>query len=148
MAEKVYTGRDGRLVLRTAAGDVTLAKVQNWQLDAQLELLETTSLGEVARTYVPGVKSYAGTCGIMYYQDATNNRQVSDLLDNVIRTGGVNTADTVTLVLRFFDNTTNTNRDVELTCYINSAQLGASVGEIATAQIGFTATGDLIGSTL
>jgi hypothetical protein len=148
MAEKVYTGRDGSLIIRTAAGDDTLAKVQNWSIDAQVEMLETTSLAENSRTYVPGLKSYSGSCTLLYYQDAVNTRASVRLLDRIIRTGGVQPTDTLTLVLRFFDNTTNANRDIEFTCYINSAQLGASVGEISTAQISFTVNGDITSQTL
>lgn len=37
---KVYTGRDGRLLL----GADTLVKVTNWSLQADLETLEVTTL--------------------------------------------------------------------------------------------------------
>jgi hypothetical protein len=150
MAEKVYTGRDGRLVLRTTTAgttvDTDLAKVQNWSLSAELELLETTTLGDVARSYVPGVKSYSGSCSLLYYQDgaASPRNDASTLLRTIINNGGIANNATTLLVLRFFDPTTQpNNKEVPLTCFINSAQIGASVGEIATAQISFTVTGDL-----
>jgi len=47
---KVYTGRDGILQL----SGTTLAKVVNFTLQANLETLETTTLGDSLRSYSPG----------------------------------------------------------------------------------------------
>ena len=49
---KIYTGRDGRLLL----GSDTLVKVTSWTLQADLETLETTTLGDAQRSYVPGIQ--------------------------------------------------------------------------------------------
>jgi len=134
---KFYTGRDGRLLI----GDNTLVKVTNWQLSAELETLETTTLGDSQRTYVPGLQSFSGSANLMYYVDDDNTNDASTLLRKVIKTSAVTTADTVSLTLRLTDG--GTNNDVTLTAYITSANIGSSVGEVVTAQISFQGTGAL-----
>jgi hypothetical protein len=139
---KTFTGRDGRLLLN----DDVLAKVQNWSLSAEVEMLETTTLGDDARTYVPGVKSCTGSCSLLYYEDDDGANDAALLLRNIIRTGGVPENSNISLVLRFFDGVNN--EDIRVNCFINSAQLGAAVGEVSTAQISFTGSGDLTGVTI
>jgi len=62
---KVYTGRDGVLQL----SGTTLAKVVNFSLQADLETLETTTLGDSLRSYSPGVLGYSGSASLLYYKD-------------------------------------------------------------------------------
>lgn len=139
---KIYTGRDGRLLL----GSDTLVKVTNWTLQADLETLETTTLGDLQRSYVPGIQGFSGTAKLLYYVDTDNTNDASTLLRKVVRTGGVTTADVVTITLRLNDN--STNNDVKFTAYITSASIGAAVGEVVAADISFQATGALLTATL
>lgn len=138
---KVYTGRDGRLLL---SGN-TLVKVTNWTLQADLETLETTTLGDAQRSYTPGVQSFSGSASLLYYADGTQN-DASTLLRKVVKTSGVTTADAVTLTLRLAGDTTN--GDVTLSAYITSATIGAAVGEIVKADVSFQATGALTTATI
>lgn len=136
---KVYTGRDG--VLRM--GTDTLVKVTSWSLEAQLELLETTSLGDNLRTFAPGIQSFSGNASLIYYKADDGTNDASDLLRKLVKTGttGVSLADTVSLTLRLADG--SDLNDVTLTTYVTSASIGAAVGEIVSAQISFQATGAL-----
>lgn len=139
---QIFTGRDGRLLL----GSDTLVKVTNWTLQADLETLETTTLGDSQRNYVPGVQSFSGSATLLYYIDADNTNDASTLLRKLVRTGNVTTSDTVSLTLRLTSDLGN--NDVTLTAYITSASIGASVGEVVSAQINFQATGALTTATL
>lgn len=136
---KVYSGRDGSLLL----GSTTLVKVSSWTLQADLELLETTSLGDARRSFTPGVLGYSGSASLLYYKADDNTIDAGTLLRKLINTNtsGATTSDAVTLTLRLADGTDN--NDVTLTAYINSASFGAAVGEVVSAQISFQATGDL-----
>lgn len=134
---KIFTGRDGRLLLDSN----TLVKVTSWSLQADLETLETTTLGDLQRSYVPGVQSFSGSASLLYYVDTDNTNDASTLLRKLVRTAGVTTSDTVTLTLRLEGD--NANNDTTLTAYITSASIGASVGEVVSAQISFQATGAL-----
>jgi len=136
---KVYTGRDGVLQLSGA----TLAKVVNFSLQADLETLETTTLGDSLRSYSPGVLGYSGNASLLYYKDDSGRINTANLLNKLIRTGtgGVSSSDTVELTLRWVDGTDE--NDIKLTAYITSATIGASTGEITRADISFTGTGAL-----
>lgn len=136
---KVYTGRDGQLLL----GSDTLVKVTSWSLQADLELLETTSIGDHRRTFTPGVLSYSGSASLIYYKDNSDANDASTLLRKLVNTStnGATEADAVTLTLRLADG--SDLNDVTLTAYLNNVQIGAAVGEIVSAQVNFQATGDL-----
>ena len=139
---KVYTGRDGRLLLDTD----TLVKVSSWSLQADLETLETTTLGDGQRSYAPGVQSFGGSATLLYYVDNDSTNDASTLLRKLVRTGSVSSSDTVSLTLRLTDG--STNNDVTLNAYITSVSIGAAVGEVVSAQIAFQATGALTTATI
>jgi hypothetical protein len=134
---KVYTGRDGRLLI----DGVEQIKVTNWQLTGSLEMLETTTLGDAQRSYTPGVQEFNGSATLLYFNDGTGRNDAATALKKVLRVAGVNSTDTVDLRLRLVEGTVN--HDVRLTAYVTSVSFGASVGEISSAQISFQATGAL-----
>ena len=134
---KVYTGRDGRLLLDSTEQ----IKVTNWTLTGSLEMLETTSLGESQRTYTPGIQEFNGSATLLYYNDGTGRNDAAVALKKVLRISGVSDGDTVDMRLRLVEG--STNHDVRLTTYITSVTFGASVGEVSSAQINFQATGAL-----
>lgn len=139
---KLYTGREGRLLL----GGDTLVKVSTWQLQADLETLECTTLGDAQRQYVPGVQSFSGSATLLYYVDDDNTNDASTLLRKVVKTTGVTTSDIVTLTLRLSQS--GVNNDVTLNAYITSLTIGASVGEVVSAQISFQGTGALVAASM
>lgn len=139
---KVYTGRDGRLLIDGAEQ----IKVTNWSLTGNLETLETTSLGDSQRTYAPGVQDFSGSATLLYYNDGTGRNDAATALKKVLKVAGVSDSDTVALRLRLAEG--NTNHDVGLTAYITSVSFGASVGEVSSAQISFQGTGALTEVTL
>jgi hypothetical protein len=134
---KVYTGKDGRLLI----DGTEQIKVTNWTLTGSLEMLETTSLGESQRTYTPGIQEFNGSATLLYYNDGTGRNDAAIALKKVLRISGVSDGDTVDMRLRLVEG--STNHDVRLTTYITSVTFGASVGEVSSAQINFQATGAL-----
>ena len=141
---KVYTGRDGVMQLAGA----TLAKVVSFSLQASLETLETTTLGDNLRSYSPGVTGYSGSATLLYYKDNSNNINTTDLLNKLYKTGtdGVGSSDTVELTFRWIDGADN--NDIKLTAYITSASIGAATGDIVRAEISFQGTGALSTATI
>lgn len=134
---KFYTGRDGRLLIDGAEQ----VKVTNWQLSGSLEMLETTSLGENQRTYTPGIQEFSGSATILYYNDGAGRNDAASALRKLLKINGINESDTVDIRLRLVEG--NSNHDVRLTAYVTGVSLGASVGEVSSAQITFNATGAL-----
>lgn len=139
---KVFTGKDGRLLIN----GVEQIKVTNWSLTGNLEMLETTSLGDSQRTYAPGVQEFSGSATLLYYNDGAGRNDAAAALKKVLRISGVSDGDTVDMRLRLVEGATNS--DVRLTSYITSVSFGASVGEVSSAQISFQGTGALTAVTI
>lgn len=141
---KAYTGRDGQLLL----GGSTLVKVTNWSIEAQVDMLETTSLGDSQRSFVPGLQSFTGSATLIYYKADNDSIDASQLLQKVIRTGtgGVTASDIVTMTLRLVDG--SDLNDITLSAFITGASIGAAVGEIVSAQISFQGTGALAAASI
>ena len=139
---KAFTGKDGRLLL----DDVDQIKVTNWSLTGNLEMLETTSLGDNQRSYCPGVQDFSGSATLLYYNDGAGRNDAALALRKVLRIDGVSEGDTVDMRLRLVEG--STNHDVRLATYITSVSFGASVGEVSSAQINFQGTGALTAVTL
>lgn len=138
---KAYTGRDGRLLI----DGVEQIKVSSWSLTGTLEVLETTTLGDSQRTYVPGVQEFSGSATLLYYNDDSRN-DAATALKKVLRVAGVTDTDTVDLRLRLVEGATN--HDVRLTAYVTSVTFGANVGEVSSADINFQGTGALTEVTI
>ena len=139
---KAFTGKDGRLLI----DEVEQIKVTNWSLTGNLEMLETTSLGDNQRSYCPGVQEFSGSATLLYYSDDAGRNDAALALRKVLRIDGVSSGDTVDMRLRLAEG--STNRTVRLTTYITSVSFGASVGEVSSAQISFQGTGALMNVTL
>jgi hypothetical protein len=136
---KVYTGRDGYLLVGTS----TIAKVVSFSVQANLETLETTALHEHLRSYTPGVTGYTGTASLLYYKEDDGSINTTSLINKLVKTGtgGVSDSDTVKLTFRWQDG--DDNNDITMNAYITSASIGAATGEIVRAEIGFQGTGAL-----
>ena len=132
-----YSGRDGSLLV----GNTTIGRVQNWSITANVDALETTDLGDNARSYTPGVKSATGSATFFYHTDTP-----ATLLAPVIQTGAVVDSDDVALDLRW--GTGNNLRRIQATVLITSAEISVQTGEVMSATINFTVTGDYTTITL
>jgi hypothetical protein len=141
---KVYTGRDG--VLQVAG--TTVAKVSSFSVQANLETLETTTLSENIRSYVPGVVGYTGSCSLLYYKEDSGSINTTSLLSALVKTGsaGVTSSDTVDLTFRWVDGT-DTN-DIKINAYVSSATMGAATADLVRAEISFIGTGELLAATI
>jgi hypothetical protein len=139
---KAYSGRDGQLLI----DGTTQIKVTNWSIQADAEMLETTTLGDSQRSYTPGVQGFTGSATLLYYKDDADRNDAATLLKKVIKTAGISNTDTVDLRLRFVDGTIT--NDIRMTAYVTSVSTSVGVGEVSSAQINFQATGALTAVTL
>ena len=141
---KVYTGRDG--VLQVAG--TTVAKVSSFSVQANLETLETTTLSENIRSYVPGVVGYTGSCSLLYYKEDNGSINTTSLLSALVKTGsaGVTSSDTVDLTFSWVDGA-DTN-DIKIKAYVSRATMGAATADLVRAEISFIGTGELLAATI
>lgn len=122
----VYSGKDGSIVF----GNGTQTRVRNWSVQTNVDMLETTDLGDSARNYIAGLKSATGSATIMYHDD---NATLRNMLSTSITAG---TPSSGRIQLRWG------NRDLDFDAFINSVSITCSTGEIMTADVSFTMTGD------
>jgi hypothetical protein len=139
---KVYSGRDGQLLI----GGTTQLKVTAWTIQGDVEMLETTTLGDLQRSYVPGVQGFSGSATLLYYKNDAGRNDAGAMLRRIIKTAGVAESEKVDLRLRFADGTAT--NDIQLLAYITSASISAGVGEVSSAQISFQGTGPLTSVTI
>ena len=141
---KVYTGRDG--VLQVAG--TTVANVSSFSVQANLETLETTTLSENIRSYVPGVVGYTGSCSLLYYKEDSGSINTTSLLSALVKTGsaGVTSSDTVDLTFRWVDGADI--NDIKINAYVSSATMGAATADLVRAEISFIGTGELLAATI
>ena len=130
MAQRVYTGQDGTL---ESAEGTAIAKVISFSVTANLDTLETTSLGDNHRIYIPGVLSYNGNASIMYSADATGSN-IGNRLTPVFRT----TAADSPVVLRL---KLTGGKLLAFNAYIINATIGVTTGEVVRADIAFQSNG-------
>ncbi len=140
MAE-YFTGINGSLLVDGSK----IAKLSDWSFTAETSTLETTSLGEFARTYIPGIQSFSGSSTAYYYVDAGGSVEASTLYGTVIRIGAPDAGPIHTIKLRL-DGTPN--REVEFKCVVTSVTVNCAAGNLVTANIAFTASGALTEASL
>ena len=134
---KQFTGIDGALY----ADGNKVARVSDWSISASAESLETTSLGDFARTYIYGRQGFSGSCTLYYYENDAGQINGAALLSDTLRTTQTPTEPTHTMELRF-DGGASTRR-LSFKVLLQDVQISASVGGVIQAQVSFTATGAL-----
>jgi len=132
-----YTGRNGKL--RLAGGVVS--KVRDWTLDTSVTMLDTTTLGETASTFTPGLSSATGSATVMYFNGETTD--VTDLLQRITKTGAITDSDEVNLTFEVASGQT-----FVANAFINSVSITSSTDELTTASFNFTVNGPLTSVTL
>ena len=128
----VFSGKDGSLKFDTT----TIARVRDWSMDASFDTLDITNLGEISRSYTAGLKSATGSATIFYHDD---NTTLQGILDNCVTTG-VPAPGAIELIYGA--------KSLKFNCYINSVSVACSTGEVMTANVQFTRTGEYTSATL
>lgn len=128
----VFSGKDGSMTW----GGGAVARVRNWSVQSSFDTLDVTNLGADARSFTAGLKGATGSATIFYHDDNTSLRV---LLDNCITTGNPAAA---ALDLRWGA------KRLAFNAYVNNVTITCSTGEVMSADVGFTMTGDYTTITL
>ena len=128
----IFTGKDGKF---TFAGEEQI-NVRSWTVEASLALLEVTTLGDNSVNNEAGLKSFSGTAQIMYHDD---NQTLKNIVDDLFTTSVPVKA---SALFQW-----SSDRQIAFDAFITSCSVATSIGEIMTADLSFTASGDLANST-
>lgn len=123
----VFTGNDGSF----SFGGNAQARCTAWTVESSTNVLDRSELGDVAIRNLVGLKGYTGTASLIYYSDDT---KISALLEKVFRTG-----ETEITQIDFIWG----GKSVRLNGIITGATISISAGELVTAEVSFTADGDI-----
>lgn len=142
--------------------DLPLAKVRNWSLSLSTDALETTTLEDTDRTFVPGLRSYAGTASFYYFPTNDQSPGLSSIMrrtfeprlpdddgnpDTFNKTGQGERPKTVGFKLYMADNTDKaaspTPKGLYIQCraVITSVSIQVGVGEVTSGEMSFQLVG-------
>lgn len=141
-----YTGCTGSIVYLGKP----VAKVRDWSIETSLDMLDTTTLENCTKTFIPSTKTTTGSATLMYYRlesgESTTYTEFTALLSKIQKTGNITVADRVQLTLKVGPLA---NDDIVFNAYITSAQVSMSPNELVTVPIQFQVDGDfLAGGTI
>jgi hypothetical protein len=130
-----------------------IAKIRDWSFNSNSEVIETTALGDVVKTFAPSITSGDGSATLMFYEDdlnsgaSSNTRDIFELVDilfprdvpprvimNLAVDGGSFLVDS--------ENRWKTN--FLFNAYVTSASVSVSYGEVVTVATNFTVDGPLL----
>jgi hypothetical protein len=131
-----------------------IAKIRNWNLTSNSEIVETTSLGDAVKSFNPSVTSAEGSATLMFYEDDITGRGDAKQLDTFELIDLLfprTTPARVIMNLAVDGSTTGAFSDVGgaalwktnflFHAYITSASLGVNYGEVVTIDTSFTVDG-------
>lgn len=133
------SGKDGFLKI----GGVKAAKTASWSYTNNVELLDTTALGDSDRRQDYGLRNGTGTCKIYYYFTSTANKgDASVVLNKVIKaaaSGSAGKSEKINFSLGYKDGATEYNLTFD--AHISSAAITSAQGELMSADLTFQTDG-------
>jgi hypothetical protein len=134
-----------------------IAKIRSWSLTSNSEIVETTALGDVVKTYSPSVTSGEGSATLMFYEDeimsggTDRQKDIFELVDLLFPRSAP-----PRVILNLAVDGSSSGRTAEVggnalwktnflfNAYITSASVGVSYGEVVTVDTSFTVDGALL----
>lgn len=123
----IYTGNAGAVKL----GGTVLAEVTSYSLESSTASIDSTSMGDTARTFLKGLESFTGTADVIY--DDAHQTDIPALA------GG---ADAVVLELFPAGNSSGL-RKISGSVLVTGYSMTGSLDGMITASISFQGSGDL-----
>ena len=139
---RYYTGRDGALYL---SGN-KVGRVRNWAITGAAFMLDTTSLGDFASTFISGNLSYTGTAVILMYENDANTLEGKGLLDPIYRVSANDPQAKLDFELRM-DGGSKTRR-LKFSAAISTAALSYAQAGLVEYNINFNVSGPLVAADL
>ena len=141
-----YTGCTGSIIYLSKP----VAKVRDWSIETSLDMLDTTTLENCTKTFIPSTKTTTGSATLMYYRleagESTTFTEFTALLSKIQKTGNITVSDRIQMSLKVGPLA---NDDITFNAYITSAQISMSPNELVSVPIQFQVDGDfLAGGTI
>ena len=154
-----HAGDTGRLWLKLASDNSFMhtKHIQSWSFTWNQDMLPIDRLSSTDKSFYPGLKSLTGNCKIFYYRDDNAGLDKGDesaawILEKIFKTdgsgGSINSGDSPELEFQLGFKEAAANKFIRFQAYITSYTLGASSGEVSSADISFQMNGTPLENTL
>ena len=132
----VLEGSSGQVVTAPDSGgtETAVANVRSWTVTHEKNAIESTKMGDAARTYISGLHQFSGSMEVVYDDTATGLGIFDPSAD-------------ATLHVIFRTTTTASKPQYEGDVIVTSVARTASFDDLVTATVDFQGTGPLIEST-
>ena len=153
-----HAGDTGRLWLKLASDNSFMhtRHIQSWSFTWNQDMLPIDRLSSTDKSFHPGLKSLTGNCKIFYYRDDASGVDMGDesaayILWKIMTEGDsdndINTDASPEFEFKLGFKGNNA-RFIKFQAYITSFSLGASSGEVSSADISFQMNGAPLENTL
>lgn len=127
----VLTGADGELQYRAQR----CAKVRNWTLNIQREVIDDSCLGQFDRTFISGLRTASGSAQLLYDpKDTYSRRMLNTIFENKAKPEEIN----------FVLNTTD-GRAFDCPCLLTNVSTSVEVGAAHAVSVSFQVSGEIDG---
>ena len=128
-------GDVGKVMFHNAAGtEADVASTRSWSLSITKDTLETTNLGDTAKTFVGGLISGEGSVELLY--DTAGNSDYQSFIDDVLTTG-----DAADALFELFPDSATSAKKISFSGIITGAEYSATLGEIEVITVNFITSG-------
>ena len=147
-----FTGQHGILKIASPSNSQyeAVAKVRDWSINFQMDTIDTSTLQDVDRTKLPGLRSFDGSATVLYYSESGSNFEM--LTKETIKTGpplnqttpknfGAQAAGAGVVQMQLKVGQGTQLKTCGFSCYITGWQMTCSTGEVFQASMTFTGTG-------
>jgi len=139
-----YSGSDGFLKV----DGTNAATVTTWSFTASQETLDVTTLGDLDRKLIGGIRSISGSASISWYSasgDTAAQTQASTLLKTIVKADGtastkVTGQDYNTSLELGITNSAAADESITMGVILTSIAMTSSQGEVLSAEVSFEAT--------
>tara|TARA_B100001063_G_scaffold76491_2_gene70753 strand:+ start:1057 stop:1536 length:480 start_codon:yes stop_codon:yes gene_type:complete len=149
-----FSGQNGNMRIANPIGSQyeAVTAVKDWSINFQMATLDTSTLGDRDNTILPGLRSFDGSCTVLYYStpgrsnfEELGGATVKSTNQPLTNTSGPNfgaladAAIPVQLQLKVING--NDVKTCGVSVYITGFQMTCSTGEVFSASVSFTGTG-------
>lgn len=129
-----YRGEEGSVKFKNGSGTTeAIVSTRNWSLTVNKELLECTDHGDTSRAYVGGLISATGSVELLY--TAASSNETETFVEDCLVAEDAGDAQ-----FELFLDTSGTKK-LSFTGVVTSTDFSASVGDLETITVSFTANG-------
>tara|TARA_R100000781_G_scaffold464_2_gene773 strand:- start:15896 stop:16312 length:417 start_codon:yes stop_codon:yes gene_type:complete len=128
-------GDVGKIMFHNAAGtEADISDLKAWSLSVSKDTLETTKMGDTAKSFVGGLISGEGSATLLY--NPAGNSDYQAFIDDILTTGDAGDA-----LFELFPDSAQSAKKIGFSGIITEAEYSATLGEIEEIAISFITTG-------